>query len=157
MALAEQYREETGHEVLTSVATVTKKVASVTEVMEFVVENKGIVMPEWVTNPTKQRQCKVIFPPSVRKARQYAGTSVFIKKVLDTFYPRIDARRCGTYYATVPMEGDRVFIAMDSDLERRLGTSNDMSGFAPHGYSHYLKKAQRWTFLGHAGVLLSKE
>lgn len=136
--------------------TQTKPAAKLVQVLEFIVAHRGIVLGEWSNDPHGAKVCRAVFPTQIRKPCVSSGTSPFIKKVIDTFYPHVDYKATGNYAATIPMGEDRLFIAMESDLERRMGVLGWPMAYSDLGYGTLFKKSEEWVFLGIPKVLIYK-
>lgn len=122
-------------------------------ILEFAVKKNGVVLKEWFDNPTRQKVCRIIFPATVKKVYQNAGSSPFIKEVINTFYPYVIEDRSSFHHAFLSSAQGNQVLFLESDLWKR-DSCNNMELAKVGTYQSVRKDAQPWTFLTVQNVLV---
>lgn len=130
----------------------------VSRALEFIAQNKGIVLKSWAATPTRHPDCRAVFPASTKRPFLNGVSSPFVRSAIDAFYPHVIAYRVGSHFLQVKlsMSSKSVLTLLESDFElkSRSGLLTDTDKKEYPSYRSALMTSAKTTFMGVDGVLV---
>ena len=134
----------------------TKAYPTAQEVLEWARSYNGVVLSEWVRNPTRCKLGRIVFQES-RESRRASGTCGIVKQAINQFYPHVPVGTSKKHSCIINVQqGERVFQVMILESNVPWAVKNELTAeqmkleYPPYGKA--FRESKPTIFLEVTGV-----